>query len=59
MLGLNEYRTVVMLQIKMASDTGDENASEEMPRSELTKRCEIPGLGGTIPRLGTVRGRIH
>ena len=38
---------VVMLQIKTEGGIGDENAFEEMLRSELTKKREILGRGDT------------
>ena len=49
----------IMLQIKMEGGTGDENAFEEMLRSAVTKNARFWALGNTIPRLGTVRGKIQ
>lgn len=49
----------IILQIKMEGGTGDENAFEEMLRSELTKNARLWALGNTIPRLGAVRGKIQ
>lgn len=49
----------IMLQIKMEGGSGDETAFESLLREEIASHMKYWALETTIPRLGTVRGKIQ